>query len=267
MHVITLLTDFGTEDAYAASMKGVILNLHPKAVIVDITHEVPPQDILQASFLLGSCYSYFPKGTVHITVVDPGVGSERRILCVKTPHAIFLAPDNGVLTSVLAREKSYEIVEVASAAYFLKDTSFTFHGRDQFAPLAAHLSKKPRDFNKLGPRVEEYEKAAWPVPEIGTQSVTGQILFGDRFGNLITNIENSHLKKFTLPPADIQAGSVKVKQWVRYYAEAPKGTPIGLVNSEGYVEIAVTEQNAKDVLGLCPGDPVVLSWQAPHTAD
>ena len=262
--LITLLTDFGTQDAYVASMKGVILSLNPKATIVDITHEVKPQDILQASFLLFSCYSYFPKDTIHMVVVDPDVGSERRILCVKTPHALFLAPDNGVLTYALELEKDCEVREVASAAYFFKESSYTFHGRDQFAPLAAHLSKRPKDYAQLGPIIKDYKKLHWPNPKLQEKKIEGQVLFEDRFGNFITNIDTSHLEGYALPPRTMQAGGSKIDRWVKYYAEVPKGTSIALINSNRFVEIAVSEENARDVLGLCPGDPVILSWEEDH---
>ena len=195
--IITLLTDFGTRDGFVAAMKGVILNINPKIQIVDISHEVPPQDINCANFILYSYYRYFPKGTIHLCVIDPGVGTKRQILCVRTENYYFLAPDNGLLSLVLNEEKVRKIVSLSNRKYFLKPISATFHGRDIFASAAAHLSCGLK-MEKLGERVSNLYLLKEAIPTISKRgtSLEGEIIHIDRFGNLVTNITNKVFRDF-----------------------------------------------------------------------
>ena len=193
--VITLLTDFGNQDAYVGIMKGVIAGINPFANIADICHSVPPQDIFSGAYLLYSSYKYFPRKTVHVAVVDPGVGSRRDIVCVETKNYFFLVPDNGILSFIIQEEKPKSIFRVTNNKYFLPSPSNTFHGRDVFAPVAAHLSLgvKPQ---KMGIMINQLERLDMPKPvPKKTGQVEGQIIYIDRFGNLITNITRSHIKR------------------------------------------------------------------------
>src|SRR3990172_9348844 len=192
--IITLLTDFGTADPFVASMKGVILSINPKATIVDITHEIPPHGIRQAAFVLKSAYRYFPKGTIHVVVVDPGVGGPRKPLLAVTPQAFFIAPDNGVLIYIYHHNPSTRVYELTAKRYRLKDYSSTFDGRDLFAPAAARLSKGITPA-QMGLKIARYLKFPIPRPRrLGKNGLQGQVIHIDRFGNLITNITAEDLK-------------------------------------------------------------------------
>lgn len=253
-HPIVLLTDFGTSDAYAASMKGVILTIFPRAVIVDLSHEVEPQDLVQASFLLENTYRFFPSGSIFVTVVDPGVGSERRILAARTRHGIFLAPDNGVLGRTLEREKTLELRWVNNPRFFLKEVSHTFHGRDCFAPTAAWLAKRPQLFSQLGPRIGKFRKLDLPAPRAARKKIVGEIIFFDRFGNAFTNISQEILsKRRDLKSGRVRVGRKTVGKFHRSYFEGKKGEPIALMSSSKLVEIAVNHGSARDVLKLKKG--------------
>ena len=191
--IITLLSDFGNQDAYVGIMKGVIAGINPLANIIDISHSIPPQDIFNGAYLLYTSYKYFPKGTIHVAVVDPGVGSQRDIVCVETQDHLFLAPNNGLLSFVVQEEKPKGIFRVTNNRYFLPSPSNTFHGRDVFAPVAAHLSLgiKP---HQLGVKISKLEQLDIPKPHYKkTGQLEGQIIYIDRFGNLITNITREHI--------------------------------------------------------------------------
>ena len=186
--VITLLTDFGDQDAYAGIMKGVIAGINPHATIVDICHSIPPQDIFYGAYLLYTSYKYFPKGTIHVAVVDPSVGSERDIVCTEIHDYLFLTPNNGLLSFIVHEEQPKAIIHVTNNKYFLPSPSNTFHGRDIFAPVAAYLSLgvKPQ---QLGIKTNHLEQLDIPKPHYKkTGQLEGQIVYIDRFGNLITNI-------------------------------------------------------------------------------
>ena len=193
--IITLLTDFGSQDAYAGIMKGVIAGINHRANIIDICHNIPPQDIFNGAYLLSTSYKYFPKGTIHVAVVDPGVGSQRDIVCVKIREHLFLVPDNGLLSFVVQEERPKSIVRVTNDRYFLPSFSNTFHGRDVFAPVAAYLSLgiKPR---QLGSKINQLKQLDIPRPEVKeTGQLEGQIIYIDRFGNLITNITRALIEQ------------------------------------------------------------------------
>lgn len=194
-HIITLLTDFGNQDAYVGIMKGVIAGINPSANIIDICHTIPPHDILNGAYLLSASYQYFPKGTIHVAVVDPGVGSQRDIICVAIRDYLFLVPNNGILSFIVPEEKPKNIIRVTNTEFFLPSPSNTFHGRDIFAPVAAHLSLgiKPQ---QLGSKINQMEHLDIPQPEHKkTGQLEGRVIYIDRFGNLITNITQSHIEQ------------------------------------------------------------------------
>src|SRR3989337_2450124 len=191
--VITLLTEFGSQGAYGGIMKGVIAGISPFANIIDICHSIPPQDIFSGAYLLYTSYKYFPKKTVHVAVVDPGVGSRRDIICVETKDYFFLVPDNGILSFIIQNEKTKSIFRITNNKYFLPSPSNTFHGLDVFAPVAAHLSLgvKPQ---QLDLKIDQLEQLDMPEPvHKKTGQVEGRIIYIDRFGNLISNITKGHL--------------------------------------------------------------------------
>ena len=188
MSVITLTTDFGTSDWFVGTMKGVIAGIAPKATIIDLTHDLPPGDIRGGAFALAASYRFFPKGTVHVAVVDPGVGSRRKAIAVQTAKGFFVGPDNGVLSWALVKEKAKAVHALENEAYFLKPVSQTFHGRDVFAPVAAHLSRGV-PIKKLGPALKDFVRLDWPEPRRQRGGIEGEVVYIDRFGNAITNLE------------------------------------------------------------------------------
>jgi hypothetical protein len=240
-------------------MKGAILEINPKARIVDLTHEIGPQNIREAAFLLLSSYRFFPDGTIHVVVVDPGVGSDRRILCAKTPNAFFIGPDNGVLSPVLNREFSFVLRELKNRQYFRKTVSPTFHGRDKMAPAAAHLSMK-NVFRHFGPRLMSLKVAAWPKPRKGKRRIEGEIIHVDRYGNLITNIESFRLSPAEKGKARIKIGKKTVPRIAEYYAEGKNGELLGIINSSEFLEIAAVNSSAAKKTGARVGDPCSVVW-------
>lgn len=250
--VITLLTDYGTQDVYAGVLHGVILGLDPRARVVDLTHQVAPQAVAQAAFLLESAAPFFPEGTVHVAVVDPGVGSARRILCARTPRATFLAPDNGLLTRVLATSSPASVRSVEAAHLFLPRVSSTFHGRDIFAPVAARLALG-LDPAEVGPVVDDPVRLPLEAPVARGDRIDGRVVHVDRFGNVITNIAGDGLG----PVAAVRLGGVAIDgPACRSYADRPDGALLALVGSTGLLEVAATNGDAAARLGARPGDPV-----------
>jgi len=279
--LITLTTDFGLADGYVGTMKGIILGIAPDARLVDITHQIAAQDVRQAAFVLYSAYPFFPPHTVHLVVVDPGVGSARRPVALRTPAGTFVGPDNGVFTYVLAHEPVEALVELADPRYRLSEVSRTFHGRDVFAPAAAHLAAGVL-FAALGPSISDPVTFPLPRLEIGSGAVAGEVLLADRFGNVVTSVGRLVWDgaELVLEPAFQDAGGRKQDArraaptrfraneavvvvagqeivGVRHtYAEAEPGEALALVSSEGHLEIAVREGSAAQRLGLRPGDAV-----------
>lgn len=261
--IITLTTDFGTSDAYVGVMKGVILGINPNVQIVDITHAVPPQDIHEAAFLIHSAYRYFPKGTIHVIVVDPGVGSDRRTIVCQTDGAFFVCPDNGILTYLLQEvenggEQSADVVAIQNQVYCLPEVSQTFHGRDIFAPVAAHLSLGvPLD--DIGPPVRDLVQLPIPDLKVSDRKLTGQIIKIDSFGNAITNISETALTRLkSAPNYEITIGSIQLRRINRAYAESEIGESLAIIGSFGMLEIAVNGGSAEAALGLKWGDAVVI---------
>jgi S-adenosylmethionine hydrolase len=254
MSIITLTTDFGTADHYVGAMKGVILGRAPSATVVDITHEIPPQDVRRAALVLANVVGCFSPGTVHVTVVDPGVGSTRRILAAEYERQVVLAPDNGLLTP-LVQGGDVRLRSVTASRYFRTPVSQTFHGRDVFAPVAAHLAMglPPAE---LGPMVDDPVTLPWPEPRIESGRILGEVLYVDRFGNLVTNIRGSAVR--ALGPASAHIGA-HLAPVVSTYADASAGSPIALIGSSDVLEISVVMGHAARALGVGVGAAVTLS--------
>lgn len=257
--LIVLLTDFGLTDSYVGSMKGVILSLCPPARLVDLSHGIAPQNVKQAAFVLFSAAPYFPQGTLFVCVVDPGVGSERRILAAKTSRAIYLAPDNGLLSPLLEKEKPLELRHVTQKKFFLPRVSSTFHGRDCFAPTAARLAAQPSLFSKLGPAVRNFHKLPMPVPTVASHGLKGEVLFFDHFGNAFTNICRSLLESFRGKPEIVVKGK-SLGPIKKAYYEAAKGGAVAVISSSDLLEIAVNMGSAREKLGLKEGLSVEVRY-------
>ncbi len=256
--IITLLTDFGTNDHYVASMKGVILNINPQCSLVDITHEVMPQDVREGALILSSTFSYFPEGTIHLCVVDPGVGSRRKPVLLVTPNYFFVGPDNGLFSFVTQRERVKQVVVLTRKEYFLSKVSMTFHGRDLFAPVAAHLSLGVKP-NAFGYETGSLKALEIRNPVIKDGKLSGTILHVDTFGNLISNIDGEKLVQLIRGrPFAIRAGKKIIRELKRGYWEGKRGEPIALIGSGGFLEISVREGNAQKVLKVKRGDPIVI---------
>lgn len=255
--MITLLTDFGLEDEYVALVKGVILTIHPSATLIDVTHEIPLGDVRRAGWLLRWSWSYFPKGTVHLVVVDPGVGSNRRILCFEHEGHLFLAPDNGIFTPLLSDVPQPTLYAVTQRRYALKKISHTFHGRDIFAPAAAYLSKGLAP-QRLGPRVDTYKRFELPQP-LPTRkgSLVGEIITFDGYGSAITNLGSERLASLARRgPLTIRVKGRKLRGIQRSYASVPKGSPCAVIGSRGLLEISIHMGCASSSWHLQVGDPV-----------
>jgi S-adenosyl-L-methionine hydrolase (adenosine-forming) len=266
MSVITLTTDFGTSDWFVGTMKGVIASLAPGTSVVDLTHDLPPGDIRGGAFALAASFRFFPKGTVHLAVVDPGVGSRRRAIAVQTGNGVFVGPDNGVLSWALTKEKIRAIRALEIEAYFLQPVSRTFHGRDVFAPVAAHLSRGV-PIQKLGPALKDYMRLDWPEPRARRDGFAGEVVYIDRFGNAITNLESRLLRGADTASCEIYGRRRRVCPLRNYYQAVATKTPVALVGSSGFLEIAVNGASAEKVLGLRIGTRVVLRTGSAIPAD
>jgi S-adenosylmethionine hydrolase len=248
--LITLLTDFGLEDPYVGMMKGVILAVSPVARIVDISHHVKAGSITRAAGIIRETYPYFPEGTVHVTVVDPGVGGKRRAIILVAQSHFFVGPDNGIFWPIINLHQNIKIIHITENKYFLPDVSNTFHGRDIFAPVAAHLSKGTDPF-EMGPVINNPVKLQLPAPYQEGGALYGQVVNVDNFGNLITNIHRKEIEGFTGGKTPvIRLGNLRMEGMRRVYAECGKGEILSLLGSSGYLEIAVNQGRASDLLGL-----------------
>jgi S-adenosylmethionine hydrolase len=260
--IITLTTDYGSKDAFVASMKGVILKINHQAQIVDISNEISPQDIWETAYILRSAYSHFPKGTVHLVVVDPGVGSGRKPIIVVTESYYFVGPDNGVFSLIYQEAERIRVHHITSAHYFLPKPGPTFHGRDIFAPVAGWLSKGIASGN-FGEEITDYVKLNIPVPKITPNGIDGHIVHIDRYGNIITNIIYDDIKTIFPVGVNLSAASVsiagrEIKGLNKYYAEAAPGSAGAIINSSGALEIFMFKQNAKIALSVKRGESVRL---------
>lgn len=245
MPVITLTTDFGLTDNFVGVMKGVVLSIAPNTTIVDLTHDVAPQNIHQAAFVLLTGFSYFPSSTVHVCVVDPGVGSGRRILAVRADDYYFVAPDNGVLSYVLDRADSFECWSVENPEYRLAEVSSTFHGRDIMAPAAAWISKGLTP-ESLGPKIKDPVRLPALAPQKTALGIDGRVIYADRFGNLITNVSAAEVPDH----AEIRVGGQCISGLQSSYDAVPPGELLAVRGSHGFIEIARNQGSAQD---LVPG--------------
>jgi S-adenosylmethionine hydrolase len=257
--IITLLTDFGESDGYVGAVKGVLLSRAPQATIIDIAHQIPPQDCFSAALALETACSTFPPGTIHIAVVDPGVGSKRRALACQAGEYYFLTPDNGLLTFVLRRHPLVLAVNISQIQPPQGRISFTFHARDIFAPAAAHLAGGGT-LEELGDRAYDLTLLDVPAPTKEENTLTGQVIYIDTFGNLITNITEDDLAGRTPAELLVQIGSYAIKGLAKSYFQGLSGKPLALLGSGGRMEIAVGGKSAKEILGVEKGEPVVVQW-------
>jgi S-adenosylmethionine hydrolase len=255
--VITLTTDFGSEDPFAGVMKGVILTINPAAEIIDITHAVRAQDVREAAFTIGMNYRFFPAGSIHVVVVDPGVGSERRPIIVAANHHYFIGPDNGIFTGIYnAADEGIEVTHITADHYFLTSHSPTFQGRDIFAPIAAYLSRGVQ-VPKFGELITDYRKIDLPAPIVKPDGMLqGEVIHIDRFGNAMTNITRADLEKI--------GGATRIllremdAPLKRFYSDAPDGALCSLLNSSGYLEFFVFKGSAASEHQISSGDAVVI---------
>lgn len=246
--MITLLTDFGTADYFVGAVKGAILSVNPKAVIVDITHEIPPQDIEAGAFTLLASYQTFPAGTIHVAVVDPGVGSTRRPIVVSANEQFFVGPDNGIFSYICDRESSHRTFHITAEKYFRPSPSSTFHGRDIFAPVAAALSKGVKA-EELGPEIEDEVR-------LGSLDSVPRVIHVDRFGNCITNITRNQLKSNT----SLRIKGKTIRSFRKFYGEDSGSTPFAIWGSAGFLEISVNGGSAAKILRVKRGDKVLIHF-------
>ncbi|MBN1274348.1 MAG: SAM-dependent chlorinase/fluorinase [Candidatus Aminicenantes bacterium] len=257
--LIALLTDFGEKDFFVASVKGIIFSINPAVRIVDISHEVDSYDISSASFLLYACSSYYPEKTIFLTVVDPGVGSQRKILLAQTKKHFYVGPDNGLLSRVLYEEGVVTLIEVKDDHYFLKSPGQTFEARDKMAPVAAWLSRGIEP-EKFGLQAADYKKIDFYLPDLKEDEITGHISYIDKFGNLFTDIKSSELERLWGPEffmnLELEIKTKKVDRFCHNYSEGKPGQLIALVGSLGTLEITVSKESAARKTGAGIGDRI-----------
>lgn len=256
--VIALLTDFGTQDHYAGTMKGVILGICPDATLVDITHDIPPHDVTAGALELAAACRYFPAGTIFVAVVDPGVGSARRGFAADTGDYRFVAPDNGVLTQVLRDAPPRKMVELTERRYARPTVSRTFEGRDRFAPAAGWLAKGIQ-LSALGRSITDVHRLDIPVAEESAGAVRGVVLRVDRFGNLVTNIERKMVERLGQGGITIDVAGRRIERLVATYAELPADAVGALFGGTDHLELAAPSSSAADRLGLTRGAAVAVN--------
>jgi hypothetical protein len=252
--LITLTTDFGTTDPFVGIMKGVIATRAPGVPVVDVSHGVPPQNVLAGALILRAAAPYFPPRTVHVAVIDPGVGTDRRAICIETAEACFIGPDNGVLTLAAPLDRVIRVVEITDERFMLSPRSLTFHGRDVFAPAAAAVATGT-PLTELGPEQDEIDYVDLPAPVRDGTVIRGEVIYVDRFGNLSTNIEA------TMLPAEldhVEVGNHSIVRFVTTYATVEPLDLLVLVNSWGLLEIARRNGDARATLGVDVGAPVTV---------
>ena len=259
--MITLLTDFGTSDYFVGALKGTILSINPNARLVDMTHEIAAHDIVAGAFTLNACYADFPVGTVHLAVVDPGVGSSRRPIVAVNDGHLFVGPDNGIFGLIFDRNNSLQVFHATDSRLFREHTISTFHGRDIFAPLAAHIDSG-LDPREVGPEISDYQRLVSSPVRVNadTGSVTGEVLHIDHFGNCITNISITALDSHR--PASLIVGGERITKFVEYFAEASEGELFVYAGSAGYLEIGLWCDSAAFRFGIKRGDVVVLERES-----
>jgi S-adenosyl-L-methionine hydrolase (adenosine-forming) len=257
--IITLTTDYGTNDHLVGVLKGVILNINPEVNIVDITHSILAHDILDGALTLSQAYKYFPSKTIHLVVVDPGVGTARRPILVAGDTHYFVAPDNGVLSAIYDQSESLYVWNITSEHYFRQPVSNTFHGRDIFAPVAAWLSKSWQTAS-FGEEITDFVRFAIPKPKVSGNTVKGIVLRVDNFGNLITNVTAEIVPALITPDAKftIRVGNAAVTKIVPTFAQGTAAEPFAIIGSSGYVEICVNKGSAARAVGAGRGAEVTM---------
>ncbi len=261
MSIITLTTDFGTGSPYVAAIKGVILSINPRATIVDLTHDIPPQDIRRGAVVLDDVAERFPDNTIHVVVVDPGVGTERAILYAQIGCQQYIVPDNGLLSRLARRTPPEKLIRLENPEYWLEPVSPTFQGRDIMAPVAAHLGLGIQP-EQLGPLAESIGQLEWPQLRVAPGEIEGAVLEIDSFGNLVTNITTDALAgRPTDKRAHILIGEHETWGIYRTYSDQPRGTFIALVGSSNRVELAVVGGNAAAMLRAAVGEKVTVTWE------
>jgi S-adenosylmethionine hydrolase len=258
--IITLTTDFGASSRYVGAMKGVILSINPRAKIVDLSHSVPPQDIRAGAIVLAETASWYPSDTIHIAVVDPGVGGKRRIVYARIGQQQFIAPDNGLLSRLALVEKPSKIISIDNEQYWLPEVSRTFHGRDVMAPVAAHLSLGLAP-EKLGRPLEQLVEIPWAEVQQVPNRIEGEVIEVDSFGNLITNITREMLDGVPSKDSVIVTCDEHETQGIfATYSDQPPMTFLAHVGSTGRLELAIVDDNASAMLGVKVGAPVCVTW-------
>jgi S-adenosyl-L-methionine hydrolase (adenosine-forming) len=257
--IITLTTDFGLADHYVGTMKGVILSRCAEARIVDISHEIAAFSIVSGAYAIDQAAPYFAAGTVHVIVVDPGVGTERRPVCVEALGQFFVAPDNGVLSLIAMRDGKARTRELANRELWLESVSSTFHGRDIFAPVGAAIASGSARVEDVGPVIGDMELLADLEPREKERGVwVGKILSVDRFGNVITNLKSSAFREIAPARFSIEAGRRRVERFARTFGEAESGVCFAYFGSSGYVELGINQQSAAALLGVGAGDSITM---------
>ena len=256
--IITFLTDFGQQDGFVGTMKGVALGINPGVSLVDITHEVPPQDVEEAAYLLRNAYTYFPDGTIHVVVVDPGVGTDRTGIIVETDRFRFVGPDNGVFSYVYQASPRAKVTCIDNPEYCLPHVSHTFHGRDVFAPVAAHLSHGVQT-SACGPEVDNYESGRISTAHVTRESIRGEAMHIDRFGNVVTNISEDQFFESTRGRSyRIEFEGMIIDRLSVTYADAAQGEMLAVIGSAGMLEISINRGNAAQELGLARRSPITV---------
>jgi S-adenosylmethionine hydrolase len=259
--IITLLTDFGSSDHYVGAMKGILLGICPGAQLVDISHEIAPYAITEAAYTLSQAWTCFPEGTVHLVVVDPGVGSTRRPLLVEAAGHRFVAPDNGVLTMLYEEVPVHEVREITASRYFRQPVSRTFHGRDIFAPVAAGLANGAIGLApmEIGTPITDYQRLSFARPsQTGPKTWVGTILKVDRFGNLITNFPSETWQRLTTEPFEMKVRAGLLSRMASNYAEMPADELFVIAGSAGFLEVSVNRESAANAVGAAAGDTLEL---------
>ncbi|TAK04358.1 hypothetical protein EPO44_07015 [bacterium] len=255
--LITLITDFGYKDPFVGIMKGVIFSINPNANIIDLSHGIPPQDLMAGALVLRYTAPSFPRGTIHVAVVDPGVGTKRRPLLIESEECFFIGPDNGVLSLALEGKKVSRTIQLSNETYHLKPTSVTFHGRDIFAPVAAYLSLgvPPEDF---GETVNDLIRLPWPAVTKTEGALVGKVIYIDGFGNLITNIHDRDLSVFQTEKLTVSVAGVTIRGIAPHYSSGEEKSYAALINSWGLLEISAFKGNAQLLCGAKIGDKVFI---------
>jgi len=260
--IVTLLTDFGTADYFVGALKGAVLASNPEARVVDLTHEIPPYDVEAGAFTLRAAFETFPEGTVHVAVVDPGVGSARRAIAVEGRGHTFVGPDNGLFGHVYERVRPFRVFQLTNENFFRREVSPTFHGRDIFAPVAGALSRGVRA-EELGPEVSDFVRLPSAAPERAADgTLVGRVIHVDRFGNLVTNVTPEELSEESVARgARLRIAGREVRSFRRFFAEEVEGAgePFAVWGSAGLLEVAVFRDSAARVLGAGRGDKVEVN--------